>query len=536
MFSRAVLGEIAPNAYERALSAIAPKRARETYLTRMAFQQAGQYAGARHDRTALRNFQPGVGSADTDSIGDLPALRARSRDLVRNTSLARGARNTSRVNVVGAGLRVSAQLQREVLGLTDAQAEAWEDRAEVLFDLWASSKMADVTRAQNFYEMQGVAFNAAFESGDAFAVRRFKEGASFLALCLQLVEADRVSTPTDKQFEPAANIHDGIEQDDDGEAVAYHFRNRHPGDDASLKSIEPERWDRVTALGKETGERQVIHLFDRDRIGLSRGVPMLAPVIEDLKQLDRYAEAELMAAVVSAFFTVFIKSDSGTAPEMLGESDSVVGPALPSNQIALGSGSVVELAGGESIETANPARPNANFDPFYLAIVRKIGVSLGIPYEVLIMHFTASYSASRAALETAWQFFTDRRTWLERNFCQPVYEWFIYEAVARGLLQAPGFFDDPMKRAAWCGSKWIGPARIVLDPAKEAAAEEKWIAMGVKTLEGVTINQTGGDWWRNQEQRGREVALRRSLELEASVPEGEPILPTDDKPNEGDKE
>jgi capsid protein len=52
----------------------------------------------------------------------------------------------------------------------------------------------------------------------------------------------------------------------------------------------------------------VVHFLNVDRIEQSRGIPALAPVIESLKQLDRYAEAELMAAVVSAFFTVFIKT------------------------------------------------------------------------------------------------------------------------------------------------------------------------------------------------------------------------------------
>jgi capsid protein len=63
----------------------------------------------------------------------------------------------------------------------------------------------------------------------------------------------------------------------------------------------------------------------------------------------------------------------------------------------------------------NPARPNPEFDAFVMSILRQIGVGLEIPYEILIKHFTASYSASRAALETAWQFFRRRRTWLARR-------------------------------------------------------------------------------------------------------------------------
>ena len=51
--------------------------------------------------------------------------------------------------------------------------------------------------------------------------------------------------------------------------------------------------------------------------------PVLAPVMESLKQLGRYTEAELMAAVVSGFFTAFIKSE---APEM------PLGQALPDDE------------------------------------------------------------------------------------------------------------------------------------------------------------------------------------------------------------
>jgi capsid protein len=186
--------------------------------------------------------------------------------------------------------------------------------------------------------------------------------------------------------------------------------------------------------------------------------------------------------------------------------------------VELGSGTVAELAPGEDIEVANPNRPNANFDPFFLAVIRQIGIALGIPYEVLIMHFSSSYTASKAALETARQFFVDRRHALATDFCQPIYEWFLYESVARGVIDAPGYLDDPIKRAAWCGSQWIGRAPIVLDAVKDANAAEKLIDLGVKTVEQITVEMAGGDWRENQEQRGRECALRDKLEIKPAAP------------------
>lgn len=510
-----------PNLWERALAVVAPARAVASYQARLGFQSAGQYIGARSEKTSMRSWRPGAGSADTDTIGDLPTLRARSRDLVRNDAIAKGARNTSKTNIVGTGLRVRPQLQREFLGLSDEAAEAWEDRVEVLFDLWANSKLSDATRVQNFYELQGLAFTSAFESGDVFALRRYKEDRGFLGLCLQLVEADRVCTPPRLEADPQKDIRDGVEVDSDGAPVAYWLRKTHPGEDPYASPLTARDFESIPAAGG-SGLALMLHLFERDRIGLSRGVPALAPVVEELKQLSRYSEAELMAAVVSAFFTVFIKHTGGGGNDVVGETD-VTGEPLPSNQMALGSGSIVDLGPDEDITMANPNRPNPNFEKFYLANLQKIGIALGIPYEVLISHFTASYSASRAALETAWQFFMERRTWLARNFCQPTYEWFLHECIARGLITAPGFLEDPIKRAAWCGALWIGPAKISLDETKDAAAAEAWIDLGVKTIEDVVTEVNGGDWFRKNEQRGREIKERERTK--ASVTPAKPEVP-----------
>ena len=148
--------------------------------------------------------------------------------------------------------------------------------------------------------------------------------------------------------------------------------------------------------------------MNRIRPGLTRGVPYLAPVIETLKQLDKYSEAEIMSAVVSAMFTVFVKSESedGLAP-FGGQTDST-----NDNDYKLGEGAILDLQPNESIEIADPKRPNQAFDPFVQAVLRQIGVALELPFEILIKHFTASYSAAQAALVEAWKFFSARRRWL----------------------------------------------------------------------------------------------------------------------------
>ena len=63
------------------------------------------------------------------------------------------------------------------------------------------------------------------------------------------------------------------------------------------------------------------------------------------------------------------------------------------------------------------------------------------------------------------------------------------------------------------GAEWVGPARISLDPVKEANSDEKYMDMGVKTLKDVTIERTGGDWIRKTNQRAQEVQKREDVGL-----------------------
>ena len=143
-------------------------------------------------------------------------------------------------------------------------------------------------------------------------------------------------------------------------------------------------------------------------------------------------------------------------------------------------GNIVKLKRGEKIVFGNPNIPTAGYETFTNSIARQIGAALEMPHEVLLKEFTKSYSASKGALEEAWEVIKMRRSWFVNDFCQPVYEVWLAEAVARGRIKAPGFFDDPLIRAAWCSARWDGPALTQLDPKKEAESNAMLVQHGWK--------------------------------------------------------
>ena len=102
-----------------------------------------------------------------------------------------------------------------------------------------------------------------------------------------------------------------------------------------------------------------------------------------------------------------------------------------------------------------------------------------------------------------------KRKWLASDFCQPVYEIFLTEAVANGRIKAPGFFLDPAIKKAYCTAQWNGPAQGMIDPLKEAESAEKRIAIGVSTHQREAIEMTGTDFDANIAQLARENQLMR---------------------------
>lgn len=490
---------------DRAIATVAPevglKRAAARQKMQILNSGYGNY-GANISKKSLAGWLYAGGSHREDIEDNLSILRQRSRDLYMGVPVANGAVKTMRTNVVGRGLHLKPTIDREILGITAEQAQKLEKQIEREWRLWAESTDCDIERIDTFYELQQLAFLNWLMSGDCLAVLPIKPRINQpYDLRVQLVEADRLSSP-DYCDTYDNKIVGGVEVDKDGEVIAYHISEQHP----LSYEVTDIKWHRVEAYGKRTGRRNVLHIMTRERIGQRRGVPFLAPVIESLKQLGRYTDAELVAAVVSGMFTVFIEKGDASEEKPLGamsqEEQQV--DEEDENSLELGNGTIIDLAEGEKIHDTNPGRPNSNFSMFVEAICQYIGASLEIPYELLVKRFNASYTASKGALEEAWKMFRMYRAWLATDFCQPIYEEWLAEAVRKKRVDAPGFFADPLIRSAYCRAEWNGPAKGILDPVKEVNAAKERVAQGFSTRSSETMEMTGGDYFSNVDQLKQE--------------------------------
>ena len=518
------------NLLDRAIAVVSPERAVRRVAARTALEFAnsgyGNY-GANLSKKSMRGWMYHGGSPKEDIEDNLNVLRQRSRDAYMGIPTASAALKTMRTNVVAGGLMPSPQIDADYLRLTNEQAEALQAQILREFALWADTPVCDADRVDNFYKLQQLAFLSYLMNGDAFALLPMKEqpGQPY-SLRVRVIEADRVCSPDsydrlvpcEVKGRRVHSIVQGVETDADGMVIAYWICNQHPLSSLSNQAGALE-WTRVEAYGS-SGRPNVLHVMNRERAGQRRGVPVLAPVLEALKQLGRYTEAEITAAVISAMFTVFIQSATVQNGKPIGE-------ALPPEQlidaqdqgtIELGNGAIVALNPGETVEFAKPEHPNSGYDAFFNAMVKEIGAALEIPPEVLEKQFTQNFSSARGSLNEFWRTCGMQRDWFSDDFCQPVYEAWLAEAVARGRIKAPGFFGDPAIRKAYADCKWNGPSRTALNPSQEVEAAIKRVDAGFSTAEEETAQLTGGDYNRNIRKRAIEAARKREVDKIANPP------------------
>jgi lambda family phage portal protein len=496
--------------YDRLLARYMPERALARSVARMKLDLAsdvratvaghgggisassgGGYATTNGTDPWYRRWTARPRSANADTLRQLPDQRGQSRDLVRNNAIAASAVNTTVARSIGTGLALSPQPHLLTLGWTPEQGAAWAAEVAAEFSLWGDSTACDWYGEQNFYDLQDLVTRGRLESGDCWSVLPDAERTAAMpyALRVQVLEADRVGNPNGAA--DTAEVSGGVRRAAGGGVVTgYHVYRAHPGSGVPGAKVWEGDW--IEPVGR-SGRRRMLHHFKRIRPEQARGIPYLAPVISLFKLATDYTDAELKAAVVSAFLTLVVTTPGGTGPAPVFQGNPAEATS-PAGELALGPAAVIGLAKGESAEVVNPGRPNPQFGAFLQAVVDQIGAGTFLGPELLIKKFNTSYTAARAAFLDAWKHLLDVRTRTARDFCQPVFETWLAEAVLLGRISAPGFFSDARLRWAYTRALWRGDSQGSLNPKDEVAAFREAIEARLTTHEHAEWEMYGTDF------------------------------------------
>jgi capsid protein len=284
-----------------------------------------------------------------------------------------------------------------------------------------------------------------------------------------------------------------------------------------------------------------------------RGTPILANVLYMLKDLDRYRDAEVRAAVINAMLPLFIKRELGTKTKTspMDRMRTVKQSADPSpraadsprDTIPMNPGTVMDnLSPGEEPVSFSTNRPNVNFGNFEDTVVDAISWTLEVPPSTVKLHYTSSYSAARQENNELDIYLKYRVFKNSKDFCQLIYQEFIIQSVLIGDLDIPGFqavMFNPKSwkiRDAWLKSEWSGLSRPSVDIQREAGALIAVLATGNITNDYISRRFSGVSYQANQYKLARERRMAKRLGFVSSIDEDTSGKPAYFNPNPLDPE
>ena len=470
-------------------------------------------------------------------LTDYWTLRQRSAQLFTENLYARGIVRRLVTNEINTGLCLESMPEESILGLPDDSLGDWSEDIETRFGLWGKSHLiCDYSQQNTFNSIQYNARLEALVTGDCLVVLRQDRITKLPQV--ELISGDKVQTPigTSERLENTNRIRHGVEIDDKNRHIAYHVI------DDKGKST------RIAARGVRSGRRVAWLIYGTEkRLDEIRGQPLLAVVLQSLKEIDRYRDAAQRKAVVNSFLAMFItktKDKQGTMP--------ITGAATRRDQItrdSLGSDNrdrerrydlAFEIPGLVFEELQEGEEPKAftggtdtELGPFEHTILQGIAWALEIPPEILLLSFSSNYSASAAAVNEFKLYQNRIRTNFGENFCQPIYqEWFISQALL-GNVEAPGYLEAWRRPgqyhifAAWLSSDWSGAIKLSTDIRKQAEGYRVMVEQGWITNERASRELTGMKWRKNMRRLKRENDLKRDI-----LAEPEPMPEPDEETGE----
>lgn len=513
----------------------APKRAQMLAGANVGYGTPYDAANVTDERSAA--WRPYLWSADAQLNIYRDRIVARARDLARNDGWASGAVTRLLDNAIGAAFRpISKPDHRALAAYTgiDAFDDEWAEEfgraVDAHWRAWADDeigKYCDVERKSWMGLMFGVAFRHLLIDNDALAVlqerpERVGLGGARYDVCVQLVDPDRLSNPQNA-FD-MRHMRGGVEIDADGAAIAYHVRKAHQGDWwAAADAVTWQRIPRETA----DGQPLVVHYWEQGQAGEHRGgAGIFTPVLNRMRMLLKYDDAELDAAIINAYMAAVAESpfDHELLGEALGEGDVRGLLAYQDSRrefhdearLMVNGAKVIKLYPGEKLSMVHSERPNPNFAAFQGAFLRNVAQATGGSSTQISGNWAEmNYSSARAELGEVWKTTIRRRHNFAGGFAQPIRCAFMAESFLVDDLPLPAGAPDFLEcRAAYARARWMGPGRGVIDSVQERKGSVLGMDAGLTHLEAEAAESSGENWEDILDQRKREVAgfLRRGLQ------------------------
>ncbi len=364
--------------------------------------------------------------------------------------------------------RVSALARAAVVRIADyatvcmpypiTSSERWNEQAGAFWGEWVKSCDYRRRPGVDLCTMTRIAHIADHVAGESFFVL-VDDGT------LQPIEFDRIATPDEFKADPL--VIDGIRTDVTGRITHYYVCAR-----GKYGAIDNKVFRRIAA-------NNMIHVVEPWRVDMMHGVPRLHAAVRKLADYDETDQA--MRGKVKNEAQRFFQTDKqlpfgGPRARTLGTGD---------NRYRIIDTDIGQVWDGNKVDLIESKSPNSTYTPHMVEEGKAVAASCDIPYEYLMMIFTAgSYNAQKGARLAFGDTCRRRAAFVGKLFHQRTWNWRIAKAIKDGdLPPAPATVrPDGIRRSEWYRVEWGMPRFQDIDLGRDVSAKSAAWAAGQQSL------------------------------------------------------
>lgn len=449
---------------------ISPEAGYRRAAYRQALEAVRNYDAAGYDRLNA-NWRVANESAEmTDRYGR-DVVRARARDLERNSDIMNSVISAYRRNVFGAGYRLRAACGDEELNR----------QFEHYWKIWCKKQNCDVTGTQSFDAMMRMAVSRKKVDGGVLFLKRYTPG-GLIPFKLQALEVDELDMTSMHPAQKGNKVVGGIEYNPYNRPVGYYIRQY------SIDGTEMANPAYVEA-------KDVIFYFTKKRPSQIREVSDMSPTITRIRDVNEFMRAVAVKERILSCLAVFIKREfppagNGRFGNSKGLSDAEGGKKYDYQGKTLTPGMIQYLNPGDGVEIVNPGGQATDATAYIKQEIRLIGAGQGLSYETASRDMSESnYSSARqGSIEDDATYVEDRTLLIE--MMDEIYETFVISLILTGKVEIGDFWRN---KEPYMGHAWIHSPKKWIDPLKEANANKTALATGQKTWADLAA-ENGKDW------------------------------------------
>lgn len=445
------------------VAAFSPERAYRRQAYRQAYNELRNYDAGNYDRPS-QNWRVINQSAEITDRYSRDNIRARARDLERNSDVMTSVVGAFKRNVVGSGFQIQAKTEEADLNKT----------IERTWKRWCKKQNCDVTGTQSLNQMIRMAVERKKVDGGILFVKRYTHD-GFVPFKLQMIEVDELDISVMQPKFAGNKVVGGIEINQWNRPVGYYIRQY---DVQDFQVTEPVWVD----------AKDVIFYFTKKRPTQIREISDMTATIPRIRDINEYMQAVSIKQRIEACLSVFIKKSIPT--QGIGRQGAGASDRVNYDGKLLSPGMIKELNAGDDIQVVNPTGQGADATSFTKLQQRLVGAGVGISYEATSRDMSeATYSSARQGMiEDELTYGEEKELLME--VLDEIYETFVISAVLCGALNIPAFWDD---KERYLSHDWTQEPKPWIDPQKESRANETALQTGQKTYKQIAA-ENGRDW------------------------------------------